>query len=65
MIKTFVTGLVLKNENAQKKSKILLKILFIFPADCFNVFKPIEDPISLGYLSDKLKTLILETISLL
>ena len=33
VIKTCVTGLVLKDKNAQK----LLKVFFIFLANCFNV----------------------------
>ena len=33
VIKTYVTGLVLKDENAQK----LLKVFFIFLTNCFNV----------------------------
>ena len=33
VIKTYVTGLVLKDKNAQK----LLKVFFIFFANCFNV----------------------------
>ena len=68
VIKTCVTGLVLKDKNAQK-SKRLFKIFFIFPANCFNVlvtiFKksnPIKYLISLGYLSHNLKTLILKII---
>ena len=34
VIKTYVTDLVLKDKNTQK----LLKVFFIFLANCFNVF---------------------------
>ena len=37
VIKTCVTGLVLKDENAKK----LLKIFFVFLTNCFNVLKKI------------------------
>ena len=68
VIKTCVTGLVLKDKNTQN-SKKLWKIFFIFSANCFNVLvivlkNPyrIEDLNSLGYISYNLKTLISKII---
>ena len=60
VIKTCVTDLVLKDKNAQK----LLKVFFIFFANCFNVlmilFFSLMILSNLGYFLHNLKILILK-----
>ena len=71
VVKTYVTGLVLKD-----KKHTALKIFFIFFANCFNVLiiiqqnpyknpKTLEDVNSLGYFLHNLNPLILQMIVVL
>ena len=66
MIKTCVTGLVLKDKNPRKNfrksSSFSLQTALMSLLEFFKNPNPIEDLNSLGYLSHNLKTLILKII---